>query len=267
MRELKPKMPQDTQDMPQDAPQAENELFQARLDKLARLRERGVDPYPRNYPRTHTTRQALALFADAEAQAAEGEDASTSEVCVAGRMVGFRGMGRASFADLLDGEGRLQVMFRRNALGDMYGMLRDLDIGDWLGARGSLFRTRMGEVTLQASEFTLLCKSLRPLPEKWHGLQDVELRFRQRYLDLIANPDARRVAIMRSRIVSAIRRHMETRGYLEVETPILVPVAAGAWRTRSPRITICSRATSTCVSPPNCTSSGSSWAGWSASMR
>ncbi len=229
---MESEIPQDTpqatsQDMPQDTPHAENELFQARLDKLARIRERGVDPYPRNYPRTHTTQQALDLFADAEAQAAEGEEASTGEVCVAGRMVGFRGMGRASFADLLDGDGRLQVMFRRNVLGDLYGMLGDLDIGDWVGARGSLFRTRMGEVTLQASEFTLLCKSLRPLPEKWHGLQDVELRFRQRYLDLIANPDARRVAVMRSRIVSAIRRHMERRGYLEVETPILVPIAAG----------------------------------------
>lgn len=205
--------------------QAENEIFRVRLQKLERLRESGIDPYPHNYDRTHTTLQAMALFADAEAQ--QQEDARTDDVSVAGRMVGFRGMGRASFADIMDGEGRIQAMFRRNTLPDSYETLSDLDIGDWIGVKGPLFRTRSGEVTVEVQEFTLLCKSLRPLPEKWHGLQDVELRFRQRYLDLIANPDARRVAVMRSRIISSIRRCMEGRGFLEVETPILVPIAAG----------------------------------------
>lgn len=206
--------------------QPENELFKVRREKLERLRERGVDPYPRAYARTHTSRQALALFAEAEAGQPDG-GAKSGEVSVAGRLTAFRGMGRASFADILDGDGRIQAMFRRNALADSYDVLADLDIGDWLGVRGPLFRTRAGEVTVEAREFTLLCKSLRPLPEKWHGLQDVELRFRQRYLDLIANPNAREVAAMRSRAVSAIRRFMEGRGFLEVETPILVPIAAG----------------------------------------
>ena len=205
--------------------QPENELFKVRREKLERLKERGVDPYPRAYARTHTSRQALALFAEAEAGQPDG--AKSDEVSVAGRLTAFRGMGRASFADILDGDGRIQAMFRRNALADSYDVLADLDIGDWLGVRGPLFRTRAGEVTVEAREFTLLCKSLRPLPEKWHGLQDVELRFRQRYLDLIANPNAREVAAMRSRAVSAIRRFMEGRGFLEVETPILVPIAAG----------------------------------------
>ena len=205
--------------------QSENELFQVRLEKLERIRQRGIEPYPHNYERTHTSAQAEELFAQAEAE--QPENARTESVSVAGRIVAFRGMGRASFADLLDGDGRVQVMFRRNSLPDTYEMLDDLDIGDWLGVKGPLFRTRAGQMTVEAQEFTLLCKSLRPLPEKWHGLQDVEVRFRQRYLDLIANPEARRVAVMRSRIVSAIRRFMDGRGFIEVETPTLVPIAAG----------------------------------------
>ena len=205
--------------------QSENELFRVRLEKLERIRERGIEPYPHNYERTHTSAQAEELFAQAEAE--QPDDARTEPVSVAGRIVAFRGMGRASFADLLDGDGRIQVMFRRNQLPDTYETLGDLDIGDWLGVRGSVFRTRTGQITVEAQEFTLICKALRPLPEKWHGLQDVEIRFRQRYLDLIANPEARRVAVMRSHIVSAMRRFMDGRGFIEVETPTLVPIAAG----------------------------------------
>ena len=207
--------------------QSENELFRVRLEKLERLRERGIEPYPHNYDRTHTSAQAISLFERREAERHDGADADEIPVSVAGRITAFRGMGRASFADILDGDGYIQVMFRRNALADAYDTLRDLDIGDWIGVEGDVFRTRTGQITVAARKFTLLCKSLRPLPEKWHGLQDVELRFRQRYLDLIANPEARRVAVMRSRIVSAIRRFMESRGFLEVETPTLVPIAAG----------------------------------------
>ena len=205
--------------------QSENELFRVRLEKLERIRERGIEPYPHNYERTHTSAQAEELFAQAEAE--PPDDARTDPVSVAGRIVAFRGMGRASFADLLDGDGRIQVMFRRNQLPDTYETLGDLDIGDWLGVRGPVFRTRTGQITVEAQEFTLICKALRPLPEKWHGLQDVEIRFRQRYLDLIANPEARRVAVMRSHIVSAMRRFMDGRGFIEVETPTLVPIAAG----------------------------------------
>ena len=205
--------------------QSENELFRVRLEKLERIRERGIEPYPHNYERTHTSAQAEELFAQAEAE--QPDDARTDPVSVAGRIVAFRGMGRASFADLLDGDGRIQVMFRRNQLPDTYETLGDLDIGDWLGVRGPVFRTRTGQITVEAQEFTLICKALRPLPEKWHGLQDVEIRFRQRYLDLIANPEARRVAVMRSHIVSAMRRFMDGRGFIEVETPTLVPIAAG----------------------------------------
>lgn len=205
--------------------QPENELVRVRLEKLERLREKGIDPYPNNFDRSHTTLQAISLFEAAEAE--NSEDARTEEVTVAGRLVAFRGMGRASFGDLLDGEGRVQVLFRRNTLTETYEILQDLDIGDWLGVRGPVFRTRTGEITIEAHEFTLLCKAIRPLPEKWHGLADVEIRFRQRYLDLIANPEARRAAVMRSKIVTAVRSFMASKGFLEVETPILVPVAAG----------------------------------------
>lgn len=204
----------------------ESQLIKSRLEKLERLRARGIDPYPHRFQRTHTTAQAHALFQAAEEQ--QGEGARTGPVSVAGRLVAFRGMGKVTFADLLDSAGRTQVAFRFNLLSDTYDLLKELDLGDWLGVTGPVFRTRTGEVTVEANSFTLLSKSLRPLPEKWHGLADVEVRYRQRYLDLIANPDARRVALLRSRMVSAIRRFMDSRGFIEVETPVLVPVAAGA---------------------------------------
>ena len=206
--------------------QIDNELVKVRLEKLERLRSRGIEPYPHRYDRTHTSQEAVSLFESHEEGA--GSDTTTDEVSVAGRIVALRGMGKVTFADLLDGSGRMQVLFRRNQLPDTYEILADLDIGDWLGVRGPLFRTRSGEITIEVGEFTLLCKALRPLPEKWHGVTDTEIRYRQRYLDLIANEEARRVAISRSRIVGSMRRFMENRGFIEVETPTLVPVAAGA---------------------------------------
>ena len=205
--------------------ESSDDLVKVRLEKLARIRARGIDPYPPRAERTHTSKEAISLFEACERP--EDGDARTETVTVAGRMVGFRDMGRASFADLLDGAGRIQLLFRSNVLSESYEILEDLDIGDWLGATGPVFRTRAGEITLEVQEFTLLCKSLRPLPEKWHGLADVEIRYRQRYLDLIASEESRRIAILRSRMVSTIRRFMEARGYIEVETPVLVPVPAG----------------------------------------
>ena len=203
----------------------ENELIRARLEKLERLRARGTEPYPHRFDRTHTAKQAIAQFETAEQK--DGAEARVEAVSAAGRIVAFRGMGKATFCDLLDGSGRLQVMFRQNVLGDAYEMLRDLDLGDWLGVDGSMFRTRAGEITLEVHHLTLLCKAIRPLPEKWHGLTDTEARYRQRYLDLIANDEARQIAVLRSNIVRSMRRFMDARGFMEVETPVLVPVAAG----------------------------------------
>jgi len=206
-----------------------HELVKVRLEKLARLRARGVEPYPHRYDRTHTAQEAISYLEALEQT--DADDTRSEDVSVAGRIVAMRGMGKATFADLLDGSGRIQALFRQNALSETYGILTDLDLGDWLGVRGPLLRTRTGEVTVEVHEFTLLSKSLRPIPEKWHGLADVEIRFRQRYLDLIANEEARRIALMRSRVVSSMRRFMDGRGFAEVETPVLVSVPAGAMAT------------------------------------
>ena len=207
-------------------PDSESPLLNARRQKLERLRARGIDPYPHRYDRTHTTREAIQLFEVEEKRV--GVDVATQQVSLAGRLVAVRGMGKVTFADLLDGEGRIQVVFRRNDLPESYEILKDLDIGDWLGVTGPLFRTRTQEITLEARQLTVLSKSLRPLPEKWHGLAEIDIRFRQRYLDLIANEDARRVAVIRSRAITSMRKFLDDRGFLEVETPVLVPVPGGA---------------------------------------
>ena len=206
-------------------PQADNQLRGVRLQKLQNLRDRGIEPYPHRYNRTHNTAEAVSAF-DAERERS-GDAARTDEVSVAGRIVRLRRMGRATFLDLQDGHGRIQVLLRRNHVQDTYDALKDLDLGDWLGAYGPLFLTKTGEVTVEAHRWALLSKSLLPLPEKWHGLADVEIRYRQRYLDLIANEDARRIAVLRSHTVRTLRRLMDERGFMEVETPVLVPVPAG----------------------------------------
>ena len=157
-------------------PLPSDELVQARLEKLESLKTRGIDPYPRNYERTHTAQEAVEHFESVEFSG-EGES-EIDQVSIGGRLTALRGMGRVTFCDILDGSGKIQVMFRSNALGDEYQTLDYLDIGDWIGVSGPMIRTRTGEVTVQASSLTVLCKSLRPLPEKWHGLTDTEVRYR-----------------------------------------------------------------------------------------
>lgn len=208
-------------------PDPENQLMQARLEKLRSLRANGIDPYPHRYDRTHTSDEALRLLERSEAECMDEGEARTDVVSVAGRIVRYRRMGRASFADIQDGHGSIQLLFRRNNLADTYETLKALDIGDWIGAAGPVFRTRTGEPTVEVERWAMLSKSIRSLPEKWHGLNDVEARFRQRYLDLIVNEGARRAAVMRSQMIRAVRRFMDARGFMEVETPILVQVPAG----------------------------------------
>jgi len=199
-------------------------IVQQRLDKLQEIRQKGIDPYPPRYHRTHTTKEAVALFEQSEAAGQE-----CPSVTVAGRIVSLRPMGKATFLDIRDGSGKVQVYLRADAVGsDKCELLGKLDIGDFIGVTGILFRTRTGEVTAKASDLTLLAKSLQPLPEKWHGLVDVEKRYRQRYLDLISNDDARRVFEIRSKAITAVRRFLDERGYNEVETPVLHTVAGGA---------------------------------------
>jgi len=207
-------------------PDRNEEAFQLRQEKLARIRARGIDPYPPRYRRTHTAQEAIEAFAEWESKTPTAEPPAVS---VAGRLTALRDMGKATFIDLRDGSGKLQVYLKSDVLGaGPYAALADLDIGDFVGVRGALFRTRTGEVTVEAAEYALLAKSLQPLPEKWHGLVDTETRYRQRHLDLIANDDVRRLFGLRIQIIAAIRRFMDGRGFLEVETPVLLPEAGGA---------------------------------------
>src|SRR5437588_7500340 len=193
-----------------------------RLQRLHILREKGINPYPNRVERTHTIAEVLQHFD--EWQGEEGDFILT------GRIRLIREMGKAAFAQIEDGTGRIQVYFRINDIGeDAYKTLKLLDIGDFIQVRGFLFITRTGERTLHVREYRMLAKGLRPLPEKYHGLEDVETRQRKRYLDLIANGDeARRIFVIRSRTISAMRRYLDEHGFLEVETPILQPLYGGA---------------------------------------
>ncbi|MHB1296651.1 MAG: lysine--tRNA ligase [Anaerolineae bacterium] len=206
-----------------------------RVAKLDALRSRGIDPYPARVMRTHTTAEAVAAFEQATADAqpsADGhvEPAEPVRAQVAGRVLSSRVMGKSTFAHIQDGSGKLQVYLRKDLLGEeTYELFRrEIDLGDYVAAQGRLFRTRTGEVTLEVEALQLISKALLPLPEKWHGLKDVEVRYRQRYLDLIANEDVRRIFVTRSRVVSTIRRYLDERGFMEVETPVLQPIYGGA---------------------------------------
>ena len=197
-----------------------SELLQIRRDKLTALRDAGHDPFAEIvYDQTHHSAQILADY-----DALEGK-----EVSVAGRMMSKRIMGKASFAHLLDGQGDIQFYVKRDDVGEeAYAAFKSYDIGDILGVRGFVFKTRTGEVSIHATSLTLLSKSLRPLPEKFHGLKDPELRYRQRYVDLFMNPEVRATFQKRSAIISEIRRYLDSEGFMEIETPVLNTVASGA---------------------------------------
>ena len=208
-------------------PERGQQLTRSRQQKLSHLRERQVDPYPPRYLRTHTNREVGELFLKAQAHRQPGYR-TRKQFSVAGRITAIRSMGKATFIDLRDATEKLQIYLRRDLLKENYQLLDDLDLGDFLGATGILFKTRTGEVTLEAREAILLTKSVRPPPEKWHGVRDVEIRYRQRYLDLIGNPEINTLFQTRSRIITQIRSFLDNRGFIEVDTPVLVPVPAGA---------------------------------------
>src|SRR5881409_1560959 len=231
--------------MPED-----HEQIVVRRKKLQALRERGIDPYPNDFRPDHTTAEVHARLSALD----EAELARAAPLSVAGRVMALRDFGKAGFLQVQDRAGRLQVHARRDRLGDEgFEVYRLLDLGDVIGVAGRPFRTRTGELTLEAAEFRLLAKALRPLPEKWHGLQDVETRYRQRYLDLIVNPDARRIFEVRARAVRFLRDFLVARGYLEVETPMMQAIAGRAAAPRSSPTTTRSTWTSTSASPPTCT--------------
>lgn len=199
-------------------------ILRDRLAKLERIRARGQDPYPARVIRTHTAAQALQILEKHPSRNPE------EKIALCGRVLSLRVMGKASFAHLADGSGRLQIYLTQDALGEEeYKNLREeLDIGDFVAGSGTLFYTKTGEPTLRATQLTLIAKSLRPLPEKWHGLRDVETRYRQRYLDILSNERARQIFLTRTQMVRALRRFFDEQGFLEIETPVLQPVYGGA---------------------------------------
>ena len=202
-------------------PDRDEGLLASRSSKLDRLRQHGIDPYPPRFFRTCDTATAIARFEQVER--GEEPESSIQSLSLAGRIMSMRVMGRAAFLDLQDGSGNIQALLRQNVLGDGYDLLKDLDMGDHLGVVGPIIRTRTGEVTIEAHQITLTAKGMRPLPEKWHGLRDVETRYRQRYLDLIANPDVMPVFARRSQIIESIRKFLHQRGFWKWTRPYWCP--------------------------------------------
>ncbi|MGE5572665.1 MAG: lysine--tRNA ligase [Bacteroidota bacterium] len=197
----------------------DSEPVRVRRQKMEALRAKGIDPFGHRFERTHHAREIVDGF-----QMFEG-----NAVRVAGRLMAMRSHGKAAFADLLDLSGRIQIYAKLDQLGEeAYELFTSLDIGDIVGVEGKVFRTRRGEVTVEITRFDLLSKALRPLPEKWHGLADVDLRYRQRYLDLIVNPEVREVFLKRTAIVRAVRAFLDSRGYIEVETSAMHTIPGGA---------------------------------------
>lgn len=201
-----------------------NELMKVRRDKLAAFEAKGVAPFGHRFDVSHHAKDVLEQFAHLE-----GEEESSEEITIAGRLMAIRGHGKASFSVLMDRSGRIQIYFKLDVLGEeKYSQFKLLDIGDIIGVKGHVFRTRRGEITVRVDDFDMLSKSLRPLPEKFHGLTDTEIRYRQRYVDLIMNPEVMNTFVARTNIMKSIREYLDERDYIEVETPVLGTIAGGA---------------------------------------
>ncbi len=220
---------------------SEDDLIQQRLKKVDELRQAGIDPYANDFEVGSSVAEFVGAYADKDAAALES--GGSKKHTLAGRVMAVNNMGKAAFLRIQDGSaddviaklgpegaGRLQIYVRREKIGEAAfdNVVKRLDLGDFIGVTGTAMRTRTGELSLMAESFRILTKSMRPLPEKWHGLSDVEIRYRQRYLDLIVNPEVRRTFRLRSRMVTAIRSFFIERGFLEVETPMMHPIAGGA---------------------------------------
>ncbi|MEK4090266.1 lysine--tRNA ligase [Viridibacillus sp. FSL H8-0110] len=203
-----------------------NDQILVRRQKMASIRENGLDPFGARFERTHLSNEIKEQYVDFTKEQLE-ED--LHEVVIAGRIMTKRGKGKAGFAHIQDLGGQVQIYVRKDAIGEeAYELFKQADLGDIVGIRGNVFRTQVGELSVKALEFTFLTKSLRPMPEKFHGLKDVEQRYRQRYLDLMTSEESKQTFITRSKIIQAIRRYLDGNGYLEVETPMLHTIAGGA---------------------------------------
>src|ERR1051325_1492528 len=194
-----------------------NSLIEQRKSKLAALRSKGINPFANKFSPEEGCGQARSNYAEGR------------EVSIAGRITAHRDMGKSQFIDLKDRTGRIQVYAQKQALGDeQFDIFRHLDLGDFIGARGTLFTTKTGEISVRLTSFAILAKALRPPPEKWHGLADTEIRYRQRYLDLMANPEVKEVFLKRSQVIREIRAFLTDRGYVEVEPPMMQAIPGGA---------------------------------------
>lgn len=203
-----------------------NDQQEARLAKMEALKEKGIDPFGQAFKRTANSQSIKETYGE---KTAEELLELNQEVAIAGRIMQKRRMGKLGFIHLLDREGRIQVVINQRVIGDeVYDLFKQSDLGDIIGVSGKVIKTQTGELSVEAHQYTHLSKALRPLPEKFHGLQDKEERYRRRYLDLITNDDSRQIAILRPKIIRAIRQYMDQQGYLEVETPILSPILGGA---------------------------------------
>ena len=203
----------------------ENPLRAEKKRKLQELKDQGIDVYPHNFERTGQAEQIKSKFSHIE----DGEKLNEEVYTIAGRLMTKRDMGKASFFNIQDQSGNIQVYLKTAALSEKDQLaFKGVDIGDIIGVKGFIFKTKKGELSVHASEFNILCKTLEPLPEKFHGLTDVEAKYRHRHLDLIMNPDSRKVFEMRSKIIREMRNYMDNKGFLEVETPVLQPIYGGA---------------------------------------
>ncbi len=205
--------------MPMIQEEQAQDVLSVRRAKLEELKSAGIEPFGRKFPVQHHAAEIVDNFPDFEGK----------EVVIAGRLMAKRGHGKASFADLRDFSGKIQVYARLDDMGpEAYELFKKLDIGDIIGVHGTVFRTSRQEITVAIKSFQILAKSLRPLPEKWHGLKDIDLRYRQRYVDLIVNPGVKEVFLIRAKVIKEIRRFLDERGFIEVETPMMQPIAGGA---------------------------------------
>ncbi len=200
----------------------ESDLVRHRKEKLEKLKEKSVDPYPYTFNRTHLTSEIIEDFEELEGEG--------TQVRIAGRVIALRPHGKTLFGHLKDGTGKIQIYVKQDEVGKEKFKLFDLfDIGDFLGVTGKVFKTRTGEITVRATDFCILSKSLRPLPEKWHGLQDKEIRYRQRYVDLIVNDEVKKIFLVRTGLIRALREFLDDLDFVEVETPTLQPLYGGAF--------------------------------------
>lgn len=203
-----------------------NDQLLVRRQKMTDIRENGMDPFGSRFERTHLSNEVIA---ENEQFNKEQLEENPREVVIAGRIMTKRGKGKAGFAHIQDLAGQIQIYVRKDAIGEeAYELFNKADLGDIVGVKGNVFRTQVGELSVKATEFTFLTKALRPLPDKFHGLTDVEQRYRQRYVDLMTNDESKTTFIQRSKIIRAIRNYLDNNGYLEVETPMLHTIAGGA---------------------------------------